>query len=481
MSAPLPPSRARASAVPMVEPEGRGAKARRLAPVTTAGLSVWDQLKEAAVPVVMYHVVLLFSLFAFSAVVLVTEGFDLGGIFVLVFLAGTTLIGTVLGQFMAFLRIRTWVAMTLGAVCWGLAFGLGLATSAVLGEAGIFVFLFLFMLPIAMTGGIWSLETHRATWSIWLPMVYTSATAIIWAEKTGLDDNWFAGDKWAVWDLVSLGVFGTTVILTLIYLVTRETHRLALWRRGPTAPMQPSLKELGASRPRITPLGFATIAILTVVVTIATAVISPYLWRTGPSDGDGDGGGEPKEQGQEREPDYGEGEPAEPSEDGPFMKAAKELAEKGVEAAKQAGGSICSLLVLAILAVIGLLIAGPPLRRLFVVRHLQDPLWHVANTTRIEMGWQLVEIALGDAGVQVRTGEDAAGLARRAAPMLNELSMVQVHGLEDAAEVIDRVRFGLGVGPKDVATMERFARWTYDTVWERLSDWQQVKCMYRTI
>ena len=450
---------------------------RRVVPITTAGLSVWAQIKEAAVPVVMYHVVLLFSLAAFCAVVLVTEGFDPGGLFVLVFLAGTTLIGTVLGQIMAFLRIRTWVAMVLGVICWGLAFGLGLATSAVLGSAAVFVFLFLFMLPIAMTGGIWSLETHRATWSIWLPMVYTSATAIIWAKKTGLDDNWFAGDKWAVWDIASLGVFGTTVILTLLYLVTRETHRLALWRRGPTAPMQPTLKEAGASRPRITPLGFATITVLTIVVTLATAVISPYLWRTGPSDGEG----EPTGQSSGQSSGQGEGEPAEPSEDGPFLKAVKELAEKGVEAAEHAGGSICSLLMLAILAVIGLLIAGPPLRRLFVVRHLQDPLWHVANTTRIEMGWQLVEIALGDAGVPVRMGEDAAGLARRAAPMLKELSAVQVHGLEDAAEVIDRVRFGLGVGPKDVATMERFARWTYDTVWERLSDWQQVKCMYRTI
>lgn len=466
----------RSSAAPMVSDQ----KGKPVAPVTQAGLTVWSQLKEAAVPVAMYHIVLIFSLLAFSACVMVTDGFDLGGIVVLVFLGFTTMLGTVLGQLMAFLRIRTWVALLFGMICWGLAFGLGIASSVVLGVLGVYVFLFLFMLPVAMTGGLWSLETHRATWSIWLPMVYTSATAIIWAEKTGMDENWFAGNKWAVWDVVSLGVFGTTVILTLVYLVTRETHRLALWKRGPTAPLQPTLQESGATRPRITPFGFATIGVLTVVVALTTALISPYLWRSGPQDGNGEGGGEPTEQRSEQQGE-GQGEPSEPSEDGPTMKAIKEMAEKMVEAAKESGGSICSLLALAILAVLGILVAGPPLRRLFVVRHLQDPFWTVANTTRIEMGWQLVEIAMADAGVPVRHGEDAAGLARRAKPTLQALSPVQVHGLEDAAEVIDRVRFGLGVGPKDVATMERFARWTYDTVWERLSDVEQVKCMYRTV
>ena len=440
---------------------------------TRSGLSIWQQLREAAVPVVMYHLLLLFSLASFCGVVVVTEATAESAV-VVVFLVGTTLLGTLMGQVMAFLRIRTWVAIAVGGVCWGLAFGLGLATSAVLGEVAVFVFLFLFMLPIAMTGGLWSLETHRATWSIWLPMVYTSATAIIWAEKTGLDAQWRAGDKWAVWDALSLGVFGVTVILTLIYLVTRETHRLALWKRGPTAPLQPTIIETGANRPRITPFGLVTIAALTLAVTLMTALVAPYLWRTG------DGGSEPSDQPSEPTEQPAEPDPSS-SEDSEWMRAAKELGEKVLEAAKQAGGSICSLLALAVLAVLGMLIAGPPLRRLFVVRHLQSPFWRVPNTTRIEMGWQLVEIALADAGVDVRAGEDAAGLARRAQPALSQLSAVDVHGLEDAAEVIDRVRFGLGVGPKDVATMQRFSRWTYDTVWERLTDLQQVKCMYRTL
>ena len=40
------------------------------AEVTRSGLSLWQQLKEAAVPVVMYHLLMLFSLASFCGVVI---------------------------------------------------------------------------------------------------------------------------------------------------------------------------------------------------------------------------------------------------------------------------------------------------------------------------------------------------------------------------------------------------------------------------
>jgi hypothetical protein len=138
-------------------------------------------------------------------------------------------------------------------------------------------------------------------------------------------------------------------------------------------------------------------------------------------------------------------------------------------------------ITLLLLALIGVLVAWRPLRRLALLRHLRDPIWPVLPTTRIEHGWRLVEIALGDLGVHPQPGEDAAGLARRARPVLERLSPVEVHGLEDAAVIADRVRFGLGVGPEDVATMTRFARWATDTVWERMDDRQQMSAMYRAL
>ncbi|HNH50083.1 MAG TPA: hypothetical protein PKY30_23800, partial [Myxococcota bacterium] len=102
-------------------------------------------------------------------------------------------------------------------------------------------------------------------------------------------------------------------------------------------------------------------------------------------------------------------------------------------------------------------------------------------STRVEQGWRMVEIALGDVGVEPLPGEDASGLARRALPVLQQYSAVEVHGMAEAAAAADRVRFGLGVTPADVDTMERFSAWTLDTIWERLSEREQLKAMYRAL
>ncbi|MFN7147569.1 MAG: hypothetical protein ACK4YP_27625, partial [Myxococcota bacterium] len=338
----------------------------------------------------------------------------------------------------------------------------------------------LWLFPIALTGGLWSLETHRALWSAWLPLLFATSAVIIWAENTGQVGAWFAGDKWALWDIVSGGVLAVTIGLLLVFLVTRETHRLALWRRGPTAPLAPTLKEKGAARPRLTILSLLLLLAMAGGLAVMTALVSPYLWRTGdPGD---------------RESEYTYDAPAEapakppPSEEpgeSEFLKRLGEqlsrMAEKATEAGSRAAGSICAMLTLLLLALIGLLLGYRPLKRLFLLRHLRDPYWDIPPTTRIENGWRLVEIALGDAGVHPRPGEDAAGLARRAAPVLARLSPVEVHGLEDAAEVADRVRFGLGVGPEDVEVMQRFSAWAIDTVWERLGDKEQIRCLYREL
>lgn len=438
---------------------------------TSSSLSVWQQLREAAVPVSLYWIAVIYSFSCFAGVILVTEG---PGGENLVFLAAfglCTALGVALGQLFAFLRVRTWLLLTGGAVCWTVFFTIAAAGSMATGGNPVVIFLvvMLFILPIAMTGGLWSLETHRALWSTWLPLLYGVGAVIAWTENTGRVSHWFAGQKWAIWDFVSFGILAFDLLLVLAYLLTRETHRLALWKRGPMAPLQPILQETGATRPRITLGGCAILLVLTGVIALSTALVAPYLWRTAPGDrespADGPTGNEPPP----------------PEVDSEFMKRLGEVLEKMAEAAQDAGGVVCgglTALFLLTLLVMGL---WRPLKRLMLVRHLRDPFWAESPTTRIEQGWRLVEIALADVGIHPRPGEDAAGLARRAAPVLAELSPVEVHGLEDAAAVADRVRFGLGVTESDARVMERFARWVHDTVWERLGDWAQLRAMYRGI
>lgn len=443
---------------------------------TASSLTVWQAAKEAAVPLLVYQACALFSYAAFSGAVVLADGMDPEGIIILAGLALATFGGVTFGQLLAFLRVRTWLVVSFGALCWFGSFAMMAAGTWGLGEIGAVLSLGLFVFPIALSGGLWSLETHRALWATWLPLLFSTAAVIIWTEERGTVANWFAGEKWAIWDVVSGGVLGVTILLILAFLVSRETHRLALWRRGPTAPLAPSLREKGAARPRVTLLGLLILGGLAVALTVMTALVAPYLWRTG-DEGDRESSyGEPTEEPAEPPPDWGESELLKR-----IAEQLQKMAEQGGEAAKQAGGVLCSILTLLLLAILGWLLGYRPLKRLFLLRHLREPFWDVPPTTRIEQGWRLVEIALADAGVFPRPGEDAAGLARRAAPVLAKLSPVEVHGLEDAAEVADRVRFGLGVGPEDVEVMQRFSAWAIDTVWERLDDKEQIRCMYRDL
>lgn len=448
----------------------------------STSLPLWQQLREAAIPVGAYWALLVFAYGCFAGAVTASKVLKGGmpdgeDVVALVLIALICFGGAAIGQVLAFLRVRTWIVLVFGALCWAAAFGTALAGAAGAGTVAALAFLALFLLPFAITGGLWSLETHRALWATWLPLLLVVGAVIGWIENvTGWDANWHAGNKWAIWDPGAFFFLAGAVVLTLVYLVARETHRLALWRRGPTAPLQPTLKEKGVARPRMTFLGCGALLVGALGLTVATALVAPYLWRTGD---DGDGGGEPTE--QPAEPYEAPAEPTEGDGSSEFVKRMKEMAEQAVEAAKEASGSLCSVLGMALLALLGVLIAWRPLKRLFLVRHLKEPFWRVSATTRIEQGWRLVEIALADAGVHPRPGEDARGLARRARPVLEKLSPVDVHGLEDAAEVADRVRFGLGVAPEDEETMRRFSAWAIDTVWERLSDAQQVRCMYRGV
>lgn len=435
-------------------------------------LNIWQQLKEALVPLSVFWTANIFGFLCFSAAILFLDELSLTNFFALAFV-GIVVFGAMLsGQILALLRLRTlWVL-----IGGGLLFVIGLAAEAGLIGVGFsagaaFVMVFLILGPIAAWGGMWSMETHRALWSTLVPILWSTGAIFVWIDKMDKDKTWFEGSKWAVWDVVSLGVLGGMLLLLLLYLVSRETHRLALWRRGHNAPLLPSTPDRGATRPRLTLLGGLGIGGMTLVLACGTALIAPYLWRVGPDQGNApESGPEPTDLPNTTEaPDNAWGERFER-----FMKQVEQAGER----ASQAG---CASLSILILGGLMFVVGGRPVKRLFLLRHLRVPLWNVSPTTRIEQGWRMVEIAMGDIGVHPIPGEDASGLARRAAPVLQKLSPVEVHGLPEAAEAMDRVRFGLGIGSEDVQIMARFSAWTLDTVWERLSDKEQLRCMYRRL
>lgn len=460
-----------------------------LRPAAPRALGFWAQLKAAARPIAIYWVFLLLMFGAFCVAAMIDDPSP-GTVAALAIFGGTTLLAVVTGQIMALLRLRDTVIYLFAVIWWSVGFALSATLTAVAGELGAVLMALVILFPLFLTGGLWSLRVGRALFAAWVPLVYASGTAIILAESNGRVDAWKAGDKYAVWDLFSFGVLAVGIVLLLAFLVAREGHRLVLWQSSENAPLAGSVAESGVARPRLSLLGWLLLGGLAFSLAVGSALLAPYLWRTGPRDGrdgdraasSGDDGADPAEA------------PSEPSESSPPKKAGKrgrgktiDRSEGPVEAARQAaepdeqgpGGVVIDPLLLLLLAILGLVLGGPPVRRLLLVERLRRPSGGVSATTRIEQGWRLVELALTDAGVPLSAGEPAEQIAARAGPVLAARFPLQVEGLAEAAAIRDRVAYGLGVDPQDLVQMELIAGLVYDVVWDRLGDGAQIRALYR--
>lgn len=417
-------------------------------------------------PIVAYWIVTGVALVAFFAMVFGEAAQDSEAAILLIEFTACVAGGVLAGQVLALLRVRSWTLYAFMAASW---IGMGFLAVAVPGAPDVlaYVYVALFLVPWAAVAGRWSLATNRALFSAWLPFALGIAAILTWIEKNGDISTWMEGKKGEVWDPTSLALLGGVLLLYFLYLAANEGHRLTMWRQGPKATLPSQVADAGDARTSTGASGMALLVLFTLLVGGGTALIAPWLWRTGPSEG-GSGG-------QEAPPD------TTPPPNLGWLEKVGEALRKVMEAVQEASGALCNALAVFLLLALLVLAFWRPLKRLALLRHLREPWWEVAPTRRIEQAWRVVEIALADVGVPALSGEDAAGLARRARPALDALSPVPVHGLEEAAAIADRVRFGLGVGPDDVETITRFARWVLDTVWERMDDRDQVRAMYRRL
>lgn len=457
-------------------------------PFSSRSDTLGQRLRAVALPLLAWWVLLLATFGAFSLSILVTDS-DPESILVLGFFAAITALGSLTGQAAALLRLRDWLLFSLLALFWTLGFAFSAFTAMATGTMGALVGVFVLLFPLFVIGGAWSLRAGRALVGTWVPLLYATACAIIVAEEKGKVGAWRAGAKWAVWDAYTLMVLGLTIVLVLVYLIARENHRLALWRRGPRGPLAGSVREAGASQPRLSCVGWLLLAGLALFLSVGSAVMAPYLWRTGPGDR---GGGDPEQTDDLPPPEDNPSEEQAPAREPSKMQRRWEKVRGDAQAERdelmrpapnQGLDPLATLLTSLLLALLLLFSFYRPVRRILLARHFERPLLRRTPTERVRNGWRLVEVALGDAGVEPQPGEPAAVLLRRATPQLRALSPsgVEVHGLAEAAEIRDRVEYGLVVHPEDVETMERVARWTYHTVWDRLGEWRRLKMVYRRI
>ncbi|MCB9779106.1 MAG: hypothetical protein H6742_11130 [Alphaproteobacteria bacterium] len=453
-----------------------------------------ERLRAVARPLITWWVFLILMFGAFSIAVLIDDP-DPEGIIALGIFAGITVAGVVCGQLATLLRIREWVLVLNWGLFWTFGTMFGVFATTVTGSLGVLIFAFVVLFPLFVLGGSWSLRAGRTLFGGWIPLMYGTGCAIIIAEDKGKVADWHAGSKWAVWDGFTLAVLAVGIALFLAYLVTREGHRLALWRRGPKAPLMGSVEEKGDARPRLSFFGWALLGVLAIMLTTGTAVTAPYLWRTGPgqTDDDDDPGVPGEDPGEDPGEQPQEGDKGEKKQhvNERLKKRWQEATGDGGEEAReqmspqvsQALDLLTTLITALVLFLLAMLVFWRPIRRLLIARHFERPFRDLPPTTRVRNGWRLVEIALGDAGVEPRPNEPAASLCRRAVPTLQRMAAgtVEVHGMAEAAEIRDRVEYGLGVHPDDVALMERTARWAYHTVWDRMGEWEKIKKLYRGI
>jgi hypothetical protein len=441
----------------------------------------WGDLRALAVPVVAYWTITLVSVGIFALAVMVSIGPTPEALIALAILLGAAAFGVAFGQVCGLLRLRMWAVVLAGTLAGAALFGMTVATSAVPAIAGVLGIVFFFF-PFCSVSGWLALQPNGAICATFTPLMFLTGAIIFVAERTGSVAYWFAGQKWAIWDVFSLPILFLAVAMVLGFLASREVHRLHHWQNADA----PELVRTRRTGSRLAGLvrgagSVVVIGMLTVALTVGSALLAPYLWRTGPREG---GEGEPTEQPEPQpgepqpqpRPRPGRGQESQPIERGPGSPMSPEEMER---AARNAGVSVLFLLLFALLALLSILVFGPPIRRTLLLTHLRRPLWPVPPSRHVALSWWLVEIALADLEVELAPGDVPATLARKAVAKLP--TGLVVEPIEEVAAVADRVAFGLGIAPDDTMRARRQAEMAYEAIWSQLSELQKVRAIYRWI
>lgn len=439
--------------------------------------SVLADLRALSVPILTYAGTLVVSVGLFCFLVVAIQGFTMENFGILVGLVFATVVGVGFGQICALTRVRTWIVVTLGALAYA-GVALGFAGTAYTGlDVLTFPFAFLVLLfPFFAVSGLLSLRTSvLQVFALFAPMLFVTASVLMIAQDlTGSAEQWFAGRKWAVWDVLTAPILLLGVALSIGYLVSRERHRLYRWSTATLAPHDAVVRRIRGSVLGATASGcgtLVTMSLLIVVVTFGTGLLSPYLWRTGPDEGDGsvpaEHTGPPLP-----EPDEAEEVEVEEDPDAPTLPT-----ETMREVARDAGLSLFFLVLMVVLCLLGLLVFGPPLRRSAVLSWLRSPPVPTPPSDRVGNAWRVCEIALADLGVERFPGDTASAIALRAGPKLPP--GLNLEPLLETADIADRVRYGLGLDPQDEMRSRRNAEMAYQAIWQALGEWEKVRAVYR--
>lgn len=413
-------------------------------------------LRLAARPAIAYFVFTVGGLAALLGSVVWYQGVDELTPIVLGCAAGV--LGILAGMLVAILRARTLPVFVVGFACVTVAsFLIAMAHPPGGEELAIVIVFFCFAFPCGML----SLQHRWELFASFWPAVGWIGGVFVIINKEGRVSQW-EQDKMTAWLPVPLFFLACFLVLWLFYLSSKQAMRVELWQSlsGAVARRISKKAVVGAiPRKNVVPMLVAAVILFAV-----TALLAPYLWRTGKGDHDGKGG-KPHDSQVEKPDGYGQGPKPGPQVDGDaIVQQMKQLAN----AAKNTAVNLWPLLLLLLLY--------RPAKRALLSTHLLTPIVPTPPTERIDNSWEYVRIAAEDAGVVPAPSDSVEQLLVR----IREKGLGGP-ALARAAEIYARTRYGFTVGRGDPIAMRQHAVDAGKELRAKLGAWDRVKSLWRPL
>lgn len=407
-----------------------------------------EALRLAWRPMVAYLAFCGLGFVAFTSVVIF---YDAGDAFFEVLAAVTAgLVGVVAGQLLSLFRLRVLPLWVLSCLFFFGAFWLVMSTGLSLPKV---VLLAIAFFSFGFPCGLLSLQHRWELAASFWPAVGWIGSAIMILNHEGRVSRWHE-DKALAWLPVPLALLCGFVVFLLLYLAAKQSMRVDLWQAlSGAAQRRVQRREAVRAIPRRSLLSLLGLAL---VLFAFTAVLAPYLWRTGR--GDRDGG---QSSGERDEPDE---RPTRPRDGEALQQMMKELAR----AAKASSQLLWPLLLLLLLY--------RPTKRALLMTHLKTPIVPTPPSERIDNLWELVRIRAEDAGLALKPSDSVEELLARAGA--SGLATAELH---EAAAIYVRTRYGLAVRAGDPLAMRRVATVAADGLGARMSPWDRAKTWFRPL
>ncbi|HVJ88718.1 MAG TPA: hypothetical protein VM580_02875 [Labilithrix sp.] len=410
-----------------------------------------DSVRLAWRPALAY---LVFAGLGSLALLFTAAVYGKGGDFVLLTLGTVAgLLGVVLGQFISILRVRALPVFIAGGLC--LMFGGWVAAyTGIPGNEylGVSLLCFCFAFPCGLLSLMHRWELFASFW----PAVGWIGGVFVILNHEGRVQQW-EKDKVSAWLPIPLLFLAGFLILWLFYLAAKQAARVELWQAlSGGAARRVSKAETKHRAGAIPRRNVIPLLIAAALLFAGTAVLAPYLWRTGKGDREG-------------HHSTTENQPKPPRSRPTFNgEALMEQLQKLAKAAEQTLPKLWPLLLLLLLY--------RPTKRALLLTHLKAPIVPTPPSERIDNLWEYVRIAAEDAGVVPTSADSVEQLMTR----IRETKRASPQ-LEKAAEIYVRTRYGFTVQPGDAIAMRGLATDAAKVLRRDLDAWTTVKNLWRPL